>query len=112
MSEQHNTFRCLLYRSHINITLVGLKACSRASARAKIEIMRAEVHVHPLVRVWAQDLVQEGNKLGLLERDCTGQATSSVWDRDNDGTNARIEKMIHDSPISLCLTYQLKDGLF
>lgn len=74
MSEQHNKFRCLLYRSHINITLVGLKACSRASARAKIEIVRAEVHVHPFVRVWAQDLVQEENKLVLLEREYRGQA--------------------------------------
>lgn len=74
MSEQHNKFRCLLYRSHINITLVGLKACSKASVRAKIEIVRAEVHVHPLVRVWAQDLVQEENKLVLLEREYRGQA--------------------------------------
>lgn len=75
MSEQHNKFRLFLFRSHINNTLVGLKTCSKASARAKIEIMRAEVHVHPLIRVQAQDLVQEGNKLGLLERDYTGQAT-------------------------------------
>lgn len=74
MSEQHNKFRCLLYRSHINITLVGLKACSEASAGAKIEIVRAEVHVHPLFRVWAQDLVQEENKLVLLEREYRGQA--------------------------------------
>ena len=74
MSEQHNKFRCLLYRSHSNITLVGLKACSKASRRAKIEIVRAEVHVHRLVRVWAQDLVQEKNKLVLLEREYRGQA--------------------------------------
>lgn len=58
--------------------------------------MRAEVHVHPLVRVWAQDPVREGNKLGLLERDYTGQATWSLWERDKDGTNERTEKMIHD----------------